>query len=64
MQDPLLNILVHHFLKIGNYGKISFREKEDFEKVMQQIENEANRRLEETGDLVMTKVVGGFIATK
>ena len=38
--------------------------KEDFEKVMQKIEIAANRRLEESGKLVMTKVVGGFIATK
>ncbi|MFC2064830.1 class I SAM-dependent methyltransferase [Chloroflexota bacterium] len=41
-----------------------FQGEKDFEKVMQQIEREANRRLEETGDLVMTKVVGGFVATK
>ena len=41
-----------------------FSGKEDFEKVMQKIETVANRRLEESGNLVMTKVVGGFIATK
>lgn len=35
-----------------------------FEQVMQQISLEAARRLETDGQLVMTKVVGGFIATK
>jgi ubiquinone/menaquinone biosynthesis C-methylase UbiE len=35
-----------------------------FERVMQQISVEAARRREQDGKLVMTKVVGGFIATK
>jgi len=35
-----------------------------FERVMQQISTQAARRLEQDGKLVMTKVVGGFIATK
>jgi len=35
-----------------------------FERVMQQISVQAARRLEQDGKLVMTKVVGGFIATK
>jgi ubiquinone/menaquinone biosynthesis C-methylase UbiE len=35
-----------------------------FERVMQQISVEAARRLQQDGKLVMTKVVGGFIATK
>ncbi len=35
-----------------------------FERVMQQISAQAARRLEQDGKLVMTKVVGGFIATK
>lgn len=35
-----------------------------FERVMKQISGEATRRLAQDGKLVMTKVVGGFIATK
>lgn len=37
---------------------------QDFERVMAQIEKVAKARLERDGKLVMTKVVGGFIATK
>jgi len=37
---------------------------EDFEKVMTQIEEAARKRIERDGKIVMTKVVGGFIATK
>ena len=35
-----------------------------FEQVIQEIKNIAGRRLAQEGKLVMTKVVGGFIATK
>jgi len=31
---------------------------------MNQIENVARKRIERDGQIVMTKVVGGFIATK
>lgn len=41
-----------------------FQGKDDFEKVMAQIDAVARRRLEADGRLVMTKVVGGFIAHK
>jgi ubiquinone/menaquinone biosynthesis C-methylase UbiE len=41
-----------------------FQGKDDFEKVMRQIERVATRQLEQDGQLVMTKVVGGFVATK
>jgi ubiquinone/menaquinone biosynthesis C-methylase UbiE len=41
-----------------------FTGEDDFEKVMGQIEAIANRRFEEEGQLVMTKVVGGILATK
>lgn len=41
-----------------------FQTKDDFEKIMKQIEIAAAKRLENEGKLVMTKVVGGFIATK
>jgi ubiquinone/menaquinone biosynthesis C-methylase UbiE len=37
---------------------------DDFNKVMEQITTVAARRLAQDGKLVMTKVVGGFIATK
>ncbi len=41
-----------------------FSNKDDFEKVMLQISEVAKRRLEQDGKLVMTKVVGGILATK
>lgn len=36
----------------------------DFERVVEQVTEVASRRLERDGELVMTKVVGGFVATK
>jgi len=41
-----------------------FKGKDEFEKVMEKIAISAQRRLESDGKLVMTKVVGGFLATK
>ncbi len=41
-----------------------FSEKEDFENIMAKITGVAQKRLKKDGSLVMTKVVGGFIATK
>lgn len=41
-----------------------FEGKEDFERVMDQIAQVATRRLDKEGKLVMTKVVGGILATK
>jgi len=41
-----------------------FLGKDDFEHIMQQITETATRRLRKEGELVMTKVVGGFVATK
>jgi ubiquinone/menaquinone biosynthesis C-methylase UbiE len=41
-----------------------FADKEDFERIMQKIIKAATRRLASEGKLVMTKVVGGFLATK
>ena len=41
-----------------------FQTHEEFEAEMQAIEKVAQRRLSQDGHLVMTKVVGGFIATK
>ena len=44
--------------------KTFFESKDDFEKIMTQITEVAKRRLDKEGKLVMTKVVGGFLATK
>jgi len=41
-----------------------FQSKDDFEKIMDQITEVAKKRLDQEGKLVMTKVVGGFLATK
>ncbi len=41
-----------------------FSGKDDFNRVMEQIAVVATRRLQAEGKLVMTKVVGGFVATK
>ena len=41
-----------------------FSGKDDFEHVMAEIERVAEKRLARDGKLVMTKVVGGFLATK
>jgi len=44
--------------------KTLFEDTGGFEHVMQQINNVATQRIAQEGKLVMTKVVGGFIATK
>ncbi len=44
--------------------KSFFQDKEDFNRIMSQIEETATRRIEKEGKLVMTKVVGGILATK
>ncbi len=44
--------------------KSLFDTKEDYERVISQIETVANRYLADHGALVMTKVVGGFVAHK
>jgi ubiquinone/menaquinone biosynthesis C-methylase UbiE len=41
-----------------------FETSEDYEKVISQIDQVAQARIEREGHLVMTKVVGGFVATK
>jgi len=41
-----------------------FDDKDDFENIMKKIEDSAKQRLVRDGKLVMTKVVGGFFATK
>lgn len=44
--------------------KSLFEDKDAFTRVIEQINGVAARRLEQEGKLVMTKVVGGFVATK
>lgn len=41
-----------------------FQDKSDFEIIIKKIHDTAARRLDQSGSLVMTKVVGGFIAVK
>jgi ubiquinone/menaquinone biosynthesis C-methylase UbiE len=41
-----------------------FHDKDEFEEIMDKIGKAAQRRLDKDGKLVMTKVVGGFLATK
>ena len=41
-----------------------FETKDDFEKIMNAISATSEKRLKQDGKLIMTKVVGGFIATK
>ena len=41
-----------------------FKSKDEFEEIMEKIGQVAQRRLDRDGKLVMTKVVGGFLATK
>jgi ubiquinone/menaquinone biosynthesis C-methylase UbiE len=41
-----------------------FKDKSEFEAIMDQIKKVVHRRIEAEGKLVMTKVVGGFLATK
>jgi ubiquinone/menaquinone biosynthesis C-methylase UbiE len=41
-----------------------FQGEEDFDRVMGKIEAVANQKFEQDGELVMTKVVGGILATK
>ncbi|MGH2581883.1 MAG: class I SAM-dependent methyltransferase [Anaerolineales bacterium] len=41
-----------------------FKDADDFSSTMEKITDEATRRLEQDGQLVMTKVVGGILATK
>ncbi len=41
-----------------------FDDKDDFERIMGRITEAAKRRLDKDGSLVMTKVVGGILATK
>jgi hypothetical protein len=41
-----------------------FNDKKEFEEIMEKIHTVAEKRIKKDGKLVMTKVVGGFLATK
>ena len=41
-----------------------FNDKAEFEVIMNKIQAVAEKRIKQDGKLVMTKVVGGFLATK
>lgn len=41
-----------------------FNDKKEFEEIMGKIQTVAEKRIKQDGKLVMTKVVGGFLATK
>ena len=41
-----------------------FNNKEEYEQLIQDITRVADKRVHQDGELVMTKVVGGFIGTK
>ncbi|HMN11262.1 MAG TPA: hypothetical protein PKD55_02920 [Bellilinea sp.] len=41
-----------------------FTTKDDFQIIMQKIQDVAQKRFDNDGKLVMTKVVGGILATK
>ena len=62
--DPLLAYTRASLSEDRRLWKSFFGNKEDFEHTMQQISAVAHGRLEQEGRLVMTKVVGGFVATK
>jgi ubiquinone/menaquinone biosynthesis C-methylase UbiE len=62
--DPFLEYTRASLSEDRRLWRSFFVEKEDFERIMQQIKYVASRRLAEEGLLVMKKVVGGFVATK
>jgi ubiquinone/menaquinone biosynthesis C-methylase UbiE len=62
--DPFLAYTRASLSEDRKLWKGLFEESGGFEQVMQEIKTVADRRLSKDGKLVMTKVVGGFIATK
>lgn len=62
--DPFLAYIRASLSEDRKLWKSMFEEAGGFEHVMQEIKIVADRRLASEGKLVMTKVVGGFIATK
>jgi ubiquinone/menaquinone biosynthesis C-methylase UbiE len=62
--DPFIEYTRASLSEDRKLWKNLFKGKDDFENVMSKIETAAKRRFKESDKLVMTKVVGGFIATK
>jgi ubiquinone/menaquinone biosynthesis C-methylase UbiE len=62
--DPFLAYTRASLAEDRKLWRSLFEESGGFERVMQEIKIVAERRLAKEGRLVMTKVVGGFIATK
>jgi ubiquinone/menaquinone biosynthesis C-methylase UbiE len=62
--DPFLTYTRASLSEDRRLWKNLFEDAGGFEKVMQAIQNVAEKRLAQDGKLVMTKVVGGFLATK
>jgi ubiquinone/menaquinone biosynthesis C-methylase UbiE len=62
--DPFLAYTRASLAEDRKLWKSLFEESGGFEQVMQEIKIVADRRIAKDGRLVMTKVVGGFIATK
>jgi ubiquinone/menaquinone biosynthesis C-methylase UbiE len=62
--DPFINYTRASLSEDRKLWKSLFEDAGGFEHVMQQIKTVAAQRLANEGKLVMTKVVGGFIATK
>jgi ubiquinone/menaquinone biosynthesis C-methylase UbiE len=62
--DPFLAYTRASLSEDRRLWKNLFEDAGGFERVMQAIQNVAEQRLAQDGKLVMTKVVGGFLATK
>jgi hypothetical protein len=62
--DPFLAYTRASLSEDRKLWKTFFEGPEDFERIMSQIAGVAERHLEQEGKLVMTKVVGGFVAVK
>ena len=62
--EPFLSYTRASLSEDRRLWKSFFEGKEDFESIMQQIASVAENRLKQEGQLVMTKVVGGFVANK
>jgi ubiquinone/menaquinone biosynthesis C-methylase UbiE len=62
--DPFLDYTRASLSEDRKLWSSFFQGKDDFERIMQEISSVASKRLAAEGKLVMTKVVGGFIATR
>jgi hypothetical protein len=62
--DPFLSYTRASLSEDRKLWSSFFQGKADFERIMDQITRVAETRLSQDGHLVMTKVVGGFVATK